>query len=177
MGWKKWPFWLKAVITITLVFIISEIALRAFGYTGILSNNALEIISASLNRLLILLDNLILFIVVIFLPIILASKLLNKIPIPKYKYSITGKSLTKSTITLHVPQDLRHKAEGKGLIYGSIISALYVVIDFFFIKSQIPACVSFCGFENLFALASSLAYFFIGLFLFRNKIMENEKAK
>lgn len=170
MGWKKIPLWGKALITILSVFILSEVVLRFFGYTGIISNNALNIIYLSSKRLFLLIDNIILFLITITVPAIWASILTRRLPKRNYGYSIKGKgSLETSTIEVKVPVDNTSIAEGKGLIYGSFLAIFYIIFDFFILKKFISECNYFCGIENLFAILFSIAYLIMGIMLKKKK--------
>lgn len=109
-----------------------------------------------------LLDNLLLFFLVLILPIIIASKLEEKVVISPFKIK---KKETAETYELSLTApSYRNKyiAEGVGLLYGSVFSIFYNLIDFFFIKRSIPYCNDFCGIENFLSSIFSLIFVIIG---------------
>jgi hypothetical protein len=94
----------------------------------------------------------------------------RKIKTKHKRFSIASQTGKKtSIISVKTIPSIHHHLEGKGLIYGSIIAILYILLDFFVLKPFVPECLSFCGFENAFALAFSIIYMAIGTFLVKTK--------
>jgi len=53
-----------------------------------------------------------------------------------------------------------------GLIWGTSLGAIYVLVDLFLIKPSIPACADACGIENYMILAIQAVYLIIGIGIF-----------
>jgi len=166
MRWKK--FISRSVIAILLTLIVSELILRTFGYTGILSSNAFRLLLAPSASYLILFENLVLFLIVILSPPLLAKYYHKKHPVDR-TYDIKSQKSEKITTIVLLPPPKQAHTEGKGLIFGSLISLVYTIIDFFLIRPYLsPSCSVLCGMEDLIAFGFSSLYFFMGL-MFKKK--------
>jgi len=114
----------------------------------------------------------ILFLIILLLPQLIASKLSKERFKPK-NYSIqTSPSKNRKVISLK-DQKTIHKKEGKGLIWGASIAIIYTLLDLFIIKSYLlPQCFTPCGIENYLGIVFSIVYLIAGILL-----IKNEKSK
>lgn len=163
---KKSRLWLIVFITILSTFIILEIVSQMLSLKGVLFSNNLKDFKESINvgkYYPLVLDNIILFLIALLLPVLLASKYTRAIPELKYTFDKKGFPVISKNVSA-----LQYRAEGKGLIYGSIPALIYSFIDLFLIKQFIiPVCPNQCGLENYFAIFFSLVYLTIGIILTR----------
>lgn len=165
---KRWPVWLKITIALFGTLLASEITLRLTAKISIFSATTIKTFLEASSYPLLILDNLILFLITLFLPIALAHNFSkNK---QKQVYEMSVKERPIRDIISVTPPVYQYKAEGKGLLIGGIIAIIYSLLDFFLIKLFIlPECFSPCGIENSLAALLSIIYIIMGLDMLRDK--------
>ena len=169
MGFRNWPIWIKTIIILLIIFIVSEIFLRFIGLKGIFSLYSINILLEFTQVTILIILNLILLLVSVLLPAYLANNFTKNSP-KDYEYEIKGKGdIYNSKIFIKAPS-FQYNAEGKGLLYGSIIALAYILFDFLILKNLVlSSCSDPCGIENLVASFIAIFYLILGLILIKDK--------